>query len=151
KTKTETMKAPAAPKSFRQPAKKRLPIGLLLLIAGGVLVIGVGSVAVYWFGFREKTSHSNNNQSLETGPRTLVLTKTPGGAPLHYTSLKKALEEFKPGDTIVIRDESWEEIVTASQTKNLVLTAAEGKHVTWRPPGNQRGNSLLSLASADGA
>jgi hypothetical protein len=80
-----------------------------------------------------------------------VLTKNPGGAPLHYTSLKKALEEFKPGDTIEIRDETWEEIGTASQTKGLIITAAVGKHVTWRPPGNQRGNYLLSLAGADGA
>jgi serine/threonine protein kinase len=149
KTKTETMKAPAAPKSSRQLAKKRLPVGMLLLIAGGVLVIGFGSFAVYWFGFREKTPGASQTPP-GVGPRTLVLTKTPGGAPLHYASLKKALEDFKPGDTIVIRDEVWEEIGTASQTKGLVITG-DGKHVTWRAPGNQKGNFLLSLANADGA
>lgn len=149
KTKTETMKALAAPKSSRQQAKKRLPVTLLLLIAGGVLVIGFGSFAVYWFGFREKTPGASQTPP-SVGPRTLVLTKTPGGAPLHYTSLKKALEDFKPGDTIVIRDDVWEEIGTASQTKGLVITG-DGKHVTWRAPGGQRGNFLLSLASTDGA
>ncbi len=39
----------------------------------------------------------------------------------------------------------------ASQTKGLVLKAAEGKRVVWKAPGNQHPSALLSLANTEGA
>jgi hypothetical protein len=117
-------------------------------LAAAAFLIGGGAFAIYWFGFRDKPAKTppGGNE-----PRTLVLTRNPAGAPLHFTSLQKAAEEFRPGDTIVIRDDVWEEFGAATRTRGLVLTAPEGKRVVWRAPANKRGNSLLSLANTEGA
>jgi serine/threonine protein kinase len=137
-------------KPGKKPARAApRPIVLVLAALGGVLLIGGIAFAAYWFGFREKTKQEG---PASTDPRTLVLTKHGGGAPLHYPSLQKALEDFRPGDTIVIRDEVWEEFAAATRPKDLVLTA-EGRRVTWRaPPGvkGQQDRALLALHGAEG-
>jgi len=140
------------PKSERRQGKKnRSSMGLIVLLAAGVVLIGGGAVAAYWFGFRDKTKPSTPSA---TEPRTLYLAKNPGGAPLHYPSLQKALEEFKTGDTIVIKDDEWEEFAAASRTKGLILSAAEGKQVIWKVPAQGKGSrdgALLALFNTEGA
>jgi eukaryotic-like serine/threonine-protein kinase len=153
KTKTDTMKAEvksSAPKSSRRRGQTpRVSKRTLLLIAVGAIIIGGGAVAVYWFGFRDKSPRGTTSSGLE--PRTLVLTKNPGGAALHYTSLESALKDYHPGDKIIIRDEVWEEFGAATRTKDLQISAADGKRVIWRAPANRRGGALLSLAGTEGA
>jgi hypothetical protein len=139
------------PKPPKSQAKARTkPIVLILAAAGGVLFIGLAAFAMYWFGIREKPKTTPNTN---TEPRTLVLTKNPAGAALHYPSLQKALEEFRPGDSIVIRDDVWEEFAAATRTKDLILSGADGKRVTWRAPSNMKGQqdrALLALHGAEG-
>jgi hypothetical protein len=139
------------PKSAKKLAKAEpKPIVLILAALGGVaLVVGVAFLA-YWFGIREKPKGTS-----DTGaePRTLVLTKNPGGAALHYSSLQKALEDFRPGDSIVIRDDVWEEFAAATRPKDLMLSGADGKRVTWRAPAHLKGpqdRALLALHGAEG-
>ena len=147
-SKPSTVKS-KGPKSTRQRIENRQsPVLLILLLAGGVLLVGGGAFAVYWFGFRDKSPRTT---PVAVEARTLFLTRNPGGAANHYASLQKALEDFRTGDTIVIRDDVWEEFGAVTRTKGLVLTAAEGKRVVWRAPANKRGGVLLSLASTEAA
>ncbi len=142
-----------APKSEKRLGKKtQSSMGLIFLLVAGVILISGGAVAAYWFGFREKSKPSAPGA---TEPRTLYLTKNPGGAPLHYPSLQKAVADFKTGDTIVIKDDEWEDIGAVTRTKGLILQAAEGKQVIWRVPSSYRGSKeegvLLTLYDTEGA
>jgi len=145
----EVRKAPKSEK--RQGKKTQSSMGLIVLLVAGVILIGGGPFAAYWFGFRDKSKPSIPGA---TEPRTLYLTKNPGGAALHYSSLQKAVEEFKTGDTIVIKDDEWEEIAAATRTKGLILKAAEGKQVIWKVPSglkNPKEQVLLTLSNTEGA
>src|SRR5205085_588399 len=115
-------------KSGTLKGRKRPSLPLVLLIVGGLVLLGAGATLAYYFGFKGDKSTKNTTAQGVGDARRLVLTKNPNGAPLHFTSLAKAVAEFKPGDTIVIADDTWEEYATASRTKNLVITG-DGKTV----------------------
>lgn len=140
---------PKSVKAVKPSAKKsKPPLVLVLVLVAGAILVGAGAFATYWFGFRDRTAKTSNGP---VEPRTLVLTRNPAGAAYHYSSLQKAVEEFRTGDTIVIRDEVWEEFGAVTRARGLVLSAPEGKRVVWRAPANKKGNALLSLANTEGA
>jgi serine/threonine protein kinase len=126
---------------------KKLPIKLIVAAGGGLLLLGALAFAIYWFGFHDKGGKSSTTQPAGE-PRRLVLSKSPG--PLHYSSFTKAVQDFKPGDTIVLEDD-WEESGAVSQVKGLQIAAAEGKQPVWRAPANKPGSAVLSLAGTEGA
>jgi serine/threonine protein kinase len=140
------------PRSGRKKASaRRVSVPMIALIAGGLLVLLGGAFLTYWFGFRDKPTAPSLQGGTE--PKTLYLTKNPGGAALHFASLQEALKQFNAGDTIVIKDENWEEFGAVTRTKGLVLVAAEGKSVTWRVPAGQKGpqaRPLLAISNSEG-
>jgi eukaryotic-like serine/threonine-protein kinase len=138
--KSKVRKGPGSP-------ERRLPVKLILAGAGGLILLGALAATIYWFGFHDRGPKSSATQPAGE-PRRLVLSKNAG--PLHYPTFAKALQEFKPGDTIVLEDD-WEEFGAASQVKGLTIAAAEGKHPTWRAPANKPGSQVLSLAGTEGA
>jgi eukaryotic-like serine/threonine-protein kinase len=149
KPKTEEVKPPP-PRSTvkRKPTRRANRLPIALAIVGAAVLLLSAAFAAYWFGFRDTKKPPGPNGGEN---RRLVLTRSPAGAPYHYTSLKDALAEFRPGDQIVIQDEVWEETASVSGTKGLVLTPAEGKRVVWRAPPNKGSQALLSLYNTDGA
>jgi len=123
---------------------------IALLAAIGLVVIGGGAFGIYWFAIREKPKKTTEVGSTE--PRTLYLSKSAGGA-MHFATFQDALKEFKPGDTIVIKDDVWEEQAAASGARGLTLTSQDGKRVVWRAPGGNkvRDVALLALSGCEGA
>lgn len=143
---------PAKPKSGKKqkPARKPLPLPLILMAAGGLVLLLGGAFAVYWFAIRDPKGGKGPDQGKEGAvPRTLVVAKNGGG---NYQSVQKALDAAGPGDAIEIRDDEVEESAAATRKVNLVIRGEGGKRVTWKAPPSKRGNAphLLSLAGADG-
>lgn len=140
------------PRSGRKKANtRRVSVPMIALIAGGLLVLLGGAFLTYWFGFRDKPTAPSTGS---TEPKTLYLTKNPGGAALHFTSLTEAVKQFNPGDTIVIKDEYWEEFGAVTRIKGLVLTGPKGKTVTWRVPAGTKSpqpRALLAISNSEGA
>ena len=123
-------------------------MSLPVLIVTGVaalILMTAGGFAVWYFGFRSPTKAVSTSPGGEN--RRLVVTKSGGGQPLHFSTVTAAANEFKPGDQIVIADEEWDEFVNLTRSKNLVITAAEGKRVTWRV--GKEAPAVLSLMNAE--
>src|SRR5262245_22716869 len=131
------------PKSGRR--KDRPPPGRLILVmaVGAVLLVAAGA-AVYWFVIREKKPETGPQR----GPRTVMLTKNATG-PNQFSSIKAASTDMQPGDQFVIQDEEWDEVISLSGAKNLVISSPTGKRVTWRAPAGKPG-FLLQLFNTDG-
>jgi eukaryotic-like serine/threonine-protein kinase len=132
----------AAAQSGRPADRRRPPLPLVLTIVGGLLLVGAGAFALYWFVLRDR----GPKQSPPTEPRRLVVAKAGG----QFASVQKAVDAAQSGDTIVIEDAEVEESVAVSRVKNLTITAADGKRVTWRAPANKT-DYLLSLGVMEGA
>jgi hypothetical protein len=116
----------------------------VLTIVGGLLHVGAGAFALYWFVFRDKTPRPSG----PTEPRRLSVSKAAGG---QFPTVQKAAEVAQAGDTIVIEDLEIEESVAVTRIKNLTITAADGRRVLWRAPANKNSDSLLSLGGTEGA
>jgi serine/threonine protein kinase len=143
KPKSAIRPPPARPRAHAR-AQKRAPVLLLVLLAALVMLLGVA--AVYWFLIRTPDPPPGPQ-----GPRTLGLTKNPTG-PLQFATLQKAMGEFREGDTVVILDDVWDEVVNISRAKGMVLTARAGKRVIWKPPsGGQRPTAILTLYQSEAA
>jgi len=133
---------PKAPANSGRLAR-RPPLPLVLTIIGGLLLLGAGAVALYWFVIRDKGPKPPPPPG---EPRRLVVAK--GG---QFAAVQKAVDAAMSGDTIVIEDAEVEESVAVTRVKNLTITAADGKRVTWRPPANKNADTLLSLVAMEGA
>ncbi len=145
----ETQLAPKAPeKPSRKKQRVSLPI-LILTIAGALILLIGGAYTIYVYGFRSTTKPTGAGLAEN---RRLIVTHTPNGNPLHFGSIKEAWDEFRPGDTMVMQDEDWEESqVIISGKRAPVLIAAEGKRVIWKTPaGKTDVQSLLALHNAEG-
>jgi hypothetical protein len=130
------------------PKRRQVPLVLVLTVAGGLVLLVAAGVAVYYLAFHKgKTSTTTPGG---TEPRKLVFTRTPNGDPNAYASLQKAVNEFRPGDSIVLQDDV-EEFVAVSKAKGLTIVAADGKKVTWRAPAGKSQHALLSVAGSEGA
>jgi hypothetical protein len=139
----------SGPKSGRPRGGARpFPLVLVLAIAGGAIIVLVTAFAAHKYGFPDRSKPSTPQGGGE--PRTLIVTRTPSG-PNQYPSVQKAANDFHAGDRIVIQDNEWEEMAVLSRNKGLVLTAAEGKRVVWRPPAGKGVPYVLSLYGTEGA
>jgi eukaryotic-like serine/threonine-protein kinase len=129
-------------KSGNLDRKTRFPIPLVLTIVGGLLLLGAGIFVAYWVWIRDP----GKNKSTE--PRRLSVLKTAG--PNQFSSVKKAIEVAREGDTILIEDQDIEETVAISRIKNLTIMPGDGiKRVSWRAP-VRPDSAVLALANMEG-
>jgi eukaryotic-like serine/threonine-protein kinase len=128
-------------------ARRPVPLTLILTVGGGVVLIG-GVILLYFLVFHKSSKSAPTPPSGE--PRRLVVSRNWSGDPLQYSSVQKAVSEFRPGDTIVLQDDV-EEFVAVSKAKGLTIVAAEGKKVVWRAPPGKNQHALLSIATCEGA
>ncbi|WP_020473326.1 serine/threonine protein kinase [Zavarzinella formosa] len=144
-------KPPVKPKSstkLRKPPPK-LPIPL---IAGGGVILLAAAIILFFVFRGGSTKPTTVATGPDGGPRKIVLTKSPNGMPLHYTSLKEASTHLIKGDQIVIADDEWEELGELNRAANVTLSSAEGKRVVWKAPAAAKPaqNALLGIHNCDG-
>ncbi|HVK10128.1 MAG TPA: hypothetical protein VM597_15275, partial [Gemmataceae bacterium] len=132
-----SIRTKAAPKAdstskLAVPAAVRgmsMPVLLVTAVAAMILLVA-GGIAVWYLAFRSPPKTTPTARGGEN--RRLVVSKAGSGQPHTFATLSAAANEFKPGDQIVLADSEWDESVILRHAKNLVITAAEGKRVTWR-------------------
>jgi serine/threonine protein kinase len=119
--------------------KKLLFAGLSALL---LVVLGVG---IYFIANGSKNDPRGGGSVV--GSKRVILTKNPSGEN-QFASLRDAAKSVKAGDEIIIQDDVWEESVGLTSLKNVSISAADGKRVTWKAP-PKGATYLLSLFNAE--
>lgn len=147
---TPEVEAPTPTKSpsVRVAPKASSKLPLILGAIGAIVLLGAAAAGIYFFVLRDKTP-SKDDKVVQEGNRQLLLGKTKNG-PLSFTKFSEAADAAKPGDTIVLQDDEWEEAGALTRAKGLTIKAAEGKKVVWRLPAKSSASAVLTIANCEG-
>jgi serine/threonine protein kinase len=132
------------PGSGKLGRRRRPPLPLVLTIVGGVVLLAAGAAVVYYLVVGRGPGSKSGGE-----PRRLSVLKAADGQD-QFSSIRKAFDAARDGDTIVILDSEIEETAGVSQKKNLTIMAPPGKRVVWRAPA-KKDSAMFVLTNTEGA
>lgn len=135
-----------------KPAKSNRVLLFVALGAAGLFVLFAGGVTAAYFLFFKKSTTNAETQ----GKWYVTAGKDSPNPERTLTTLRGALEQAKPGETIVLLDDRIEEPPVrvsdrgTNQKKGVAIEAGNAaKLVTWAPRSSGRGQAILTLADVE--